>query len=375
MRADAGAVTMDMEGKKILTVDDHLWFQILLQVILILLNAFFASAEIAVLSVNENKMRRRAETGDKKAARILNMIEEPAGFLSTIQVGITLAGFLGSAFAAENFAGRLSGWLARVTGASASVMHTISVIAVTLVLSYFTLVLGELVPKRIAMKKAETVAGFASGVISGLSKVMRPIIWFLSKSTNAILRLFGISPKEEAEQITEEDLLMMVDMSQEAGNIDSDESRLIHNIFQFDNTTAEDVMTHRTQVTALPLDAAEETILQTVAESGYSRIPVYEDRIDNIVGVLSAKSYLINRNCDGHQSLRELMSACYFVPESISADQLLREMQRRKQHIAVVVDNYGGTSGIVTLEDLLEEIVGEIYDESDEIPEKERREP
>ena len=344
---------------------DGIWPQLLIQAILILLNAFFASAEIAVLSVNENKLRRDAQAGDKKAARILRMVAQPSGFLSTIQVGITLAGFLGSAFAADNFAGRLSVWLAHITGAPAPLLHTLSVIAVTIILSYFTLVLGELVPKRIAMKKPDAVARFGAGVIGALSGVMRPIVWFLSASTNAVLRLFGISPEEETEAATEEDLLMMVDASLDAGKIDSDESQLIHNVFQLDNTCAEDVMTHRTRVDALPLDAEEEEILRMVKDGGYSRIPVFDGRIDNIIGMLSARNYLLDRCLGRHTPLRELMGACLFIPERVPVDQLLREMQKQRQHIAVVVDSYGGTSGIVTLEDLLEEIVGEIYDETD----------
>lgn len=347
-------------------MEDGIWLQLLVQVVLILLNAFFASAEIAVLSVNENRLRRDAENGDKKAARILTLVREPSGFLSTIQVGITLAGFLGSAFAADNFAGRLSGWLAQLTGAPVETLHTVSVIAVTLVLSYFTLVLGELVPKRLAMKKAETVARFGAGVINALARVMRPIIWFLSKSTNAVLRLFGISPEEKEEAASEEDLLMMVEASLSAGEIDSDESQLIHNVFRLDNTTAEDVMTHRTRVDALPLDAQEHEILRMVEESGYSRIPLYDGRIDNIVGILSAKQYLLDRRQGKNSTLRELMGQCLFVPESVAVDQLLREMQKQRQHMAVVVDPYGGTSGVVTLEDILEELVGEIYDETDD---------
>lgn len=322
-----------------------------------------------MLSVNENRIKKRAEEGDKTAKRIAGLLNDSSGFLSTIQVGITLAGFLGSAFAADNFAGRLSGWISGLTGIAQSSLHTPAVIAVTLILSYFTLVLGELVPKRIAMKKADAVAGFTSTVISGLSKVMKPVVRFLSLSTNLVLKLFGISPGEDEEEITEEDLLMMVDISEGAGNIESGERELIKNIFHFNNITAEDVMTHRTRVAALPLNAAEEEITGCVVDSGYSRIPVYDGQIDNIVGILSARSYLLDRSKNADTPIAELMMEPFFVPESIPADKLFRDMQRRKIHMAVVIDSFGGTSGIVTMEDLLEEIVGEIYDELDDVPE------
>lgn len=342
-----------------------MWLQLLLQLLLILLNAFFASTEIAVLSLNENKIKLKAQDGDKKAQRMLKMLQEPSGFLSTIQIGITLAGFLGSAFAADNFAGSIGDWMAALTGMPVSTAHTIALIVVTLILSYFTLVLGELVPKRVAMKKPEAVASFTSGVVSGLSRVMKPVIWLLSASTNGMLRLFGIDPNEEEEQVTEEDLLMMVGVSEEGGNIDADEGQLIRNIFHFDNITAEDVMTHRTMVSALPLTASDDEILALISESGYSRIPVYDGQIDNIVGILVSRAYLVDRNEGKNTSLKDLMMDVFYVPETTAADHLFREMQQKKIHFAVVLDRFGGTSGIVTLEDLMEEIMGEIYDETD----------
>lgn len=342
-----------------------MWLQLLLQLLLILLNAFFASTEIAVLSLNENKIKLKAQEGDKKAQRMLKMLQEPSGFLSTIQIGITLAGFLGSAFAADNFAGSIGDWMAALTGMPVSTAHTIALIVVTLILSYFTLVLGELVPKRVAMKKPEAVASFTSGVVSGLSRVMKPVIWLLSASTNGMLRLFGIDPNEEEEQVTEEDLLMMVGVSEEGGNIDADEGQLIRNIFHFDNITAEDVMTHRTMVSALPLTASDDEILALISESGYSRIPVYDGQIDNIVGILVSRAYLVDRNEGRNTPLKDLMMDVFYVPETTAADHLFREMQQKKIHFAVVLDRFGGTSGIVTLEDLMEEIMGEIYDETD----------
>ncbi len=344
---------------------DHLWPALLLQVVLIALNAFFASAEIAVISLNETKIRHRAEQGEKKAQRMLRMIENPDGFLSTIQIGITLGNLLGSAFAAENFADPLSQWLGGLFGVDPASLRTVVVILITLILTYFTLILGELVPKRVAMKKADAVAGVASGPISALSTLMRPIVWFLSISTNGVLRLLGIDPKEEAEEITEEDLLMMVDQSSETGHIEEKEREMIRNIFHFNNITAKDVMTHRTRVDAIPLDATDEEIMELIVSSGYSRMPVYDGQIDKIIGILSTRAYLLDRQKGANTPLQDLMMEAYFVPESVPADQLFQDMQEKKVHMAVVLDQYGGTSGIVTMEDLMEEIVGEIYDETD----------
>lgn len=347
-------------------MDDPLWSQLLIQVILIALNAFFAATEIAVLSLNESKIRKQAEEGDKKSSKLLALIAEPAGFLSTIQVGITLAGFLGSAFAAESFAGYISSWLESLTAVPAAKFHTLAVIVVTLILSYFTLVLGELVPKRIAMKKSEEVARMALGVIKAVAFLMRPVVWFLSVSTNGVLRLFGINPKEEEEEFTEEDIRMLVDMSEKKGNIESTEKEMIENIFEFNNSCAADIMIHRTQMIALDIEDSDETILDTILESGRSRIPVYKDDIDNIIGILNIRRYLVNRQMGKPVPIEELLYEPHFVSESIKADVLFRDMQKKKIHLAIVLDEFGGTSGLITMEDLLEEIVGNIYDEFDE---------
>lgn len=344
---------------------DSLWAQILIQVILILLNAFFASSEIAVLSLNENRVRKRAGEGSKKAARMVMMMEQPSAFLSTIQIGITLAGFLGSAFAANNFSGRISAGLSGLTGLPRGSVHTLSLVVTTLLLSYFTLVLGELVPKRVGMKKAEAVAGFSSRVILGITKVMKPAIWLLSTTTNLVLRLFGIDPKDEEEQITEEDLLMMINRCEEAGHIETEEKEYIQNIFRFNNITAEDVMTHRTRMVALPVDSTDRQVLASIESSGFSRIPVYDGVIDNIIGILITRSFLLDRYNGNHTPLKELLTPAYFVPKSVRADLLFRDLQRKKTHVAIVQDRYGGTSGMATMEDLLEEIVGDIHGEFD----------
>ena len=351
---------------------DPIGSQLLLQVILIALNAFFASTEIALLSLNEKKLRKAAEDGDKKAEKLLKIVELPTNFLSTIQVGITLAGFLGSAFAADSFSGRLADWLVSlgVTFVPAEVVEKFALVLITLILSYFTLVFGELVPKRVAMKNPEKVANFTSGVIRVLSIVLRPIIGFLSVSTTLVLRLFGINPHENEENVTEEDIRLMVDVGEENGAIETGEKEMIENIFEFNNFTAADLMVHRTGVTALQADEDFDEIVRIIVESGLSRFPVYEDDIDSIIGILSTRKVLLNLRSENPKPIRELIYSAYLVPETVRADVLLRDMQQKKIHMAIVVDEYGGTSGIVTMEDLLEEIVGNIYDEFDPLEEK-----
>ena len=342
--------------------------QLLLQLILILLNAFFAATEIAVISLNEKKVKAKAEDGDKKAGKMLKMIEEPTGFLSTIQVGITLAGFLGSAFAADNFAERLSNFLItkyESLSAYAGVIDTASVVAITLILSFFTLVLGELVPKRIAMKHKEEFADFVCGFISTLAVVLKPIVWLLTVSTNGCLRLFGIDPQEKEEPVSEEDIVIMLDAGADEGSLDQDDIEYIKNVFKLDRLTAADIMTHRKQLTFIAEDANEEEILAVIEECGYSRIPVYSETVDEIVGILYSRDYLLKHNKPGFK-MADAMFEPTFVPESIHLDLLFKEMQTAHNHIVVVVSEYGIPSGIVTMEDILEELVGEIWDESDE---------
>lgn len=341
---------------------------LLIQVLLIAVNAFFAAAEIAVISLSETKLRHQAENGDRRAARMLKMVLEPSGFLSTIQIAITLAGFLGSAFAADNFAGPLVTLLHDtwgLTALSVGTLNTLCVVFITLILSYFTLVFGELVPKRVAMKKPDKVANLVCGVILTLSSVLRPVVWLLSKSVNGILRLFGIDPADNEENVTEDEIRMMVDMGEEKGAIEENERDMIENVFEFNNMTAADCMTHRTDVTALQVEDSADEILKTIQESGLSRFPVYGDDLDDVLGTVTTRDYLLSRSTGGQKSLRELLRPAYFVPESVRTDVLFRDMQAKKLHLAIVVDEYGGTSGLITMEDLLEEIVGNIYDEFD----------
>lgn len=345
--------------------------EIMLLLVLIVLNAFFAASEIALISINDNKIKLMAEGGNKKAILLRNLLGEPSKFLATIQIGITLAGFLASAFAAESFAGRLVEAIQK-TGLQipAAVLKNICLIAITLLLSYFTLVLGELVPKRLAMKKAESIAMFVARPIYLISLLTSPFVKFLTFSTNTIVRLFGVDPNEEDEEVTEEEIRMMVDVGEEKGTIHENEKEMINNIFEFNNKTVADIMTHRTDIAALSINETLENVITFVKQEKYSRIPVYEDDIDNIVGVMHSKyliDYLSNGNSNDDFSLSNIIRKPYFVPISKKTDELFAELQKSNTHLAIIIDEYGGTAGIVTLEDLLEEIVGNIFDEDDEV--------
>lgn len=348
--------------------------QLMLQVLLIFVNAFFAATEIAVISLNDNRLRRQAESGDKTAVLMLKIAQEPNSFLSTIQIGITLAGYIGAAFAAQNFSDPLTEFAMNAFRFAESARHAVngvSVLLITIVLSFFTLAFGELVPKRIAMQKPEPVARFASHIIRFLSVVMRPVIWLLSKLTNGILRILGIDPNADPEEVSEEEILYMVDVGEEKGAIETSEKEMIANIFEFNNTTAADVMVHRTDAQFLWVDDSEETILEVIQESGFSRFPVCGEDTDDILGILITRDFLLNLSSKDKKPLEELLRAPYFVPESVRADILFRNMQSNKTHMAIVVDEHGGTGGLVTMEDLIEEIVGNIYDESDKQDEHE----
>ena len=338
--------------------------QLLLQLILIFLNAFFAATEIAVISINEKKVRALAEEGDKKAAKMLKIIEEPTRFLSTIQIGITLAGFLGSAFAADNFAEGFSAKIIKTFSISekyTSTVNTVSVVLITIILSYFTLILGELVPKRIAMKHKEKLANGVCGIISFLAAALRPIIWFLTVSTNAVLRLIGIDPREKDEPVSEEDIVLMLDAGADEGSLNENDIEYIKNVFKLDTLTAENVMTSRKSIVSVSLDSTDKEIMEIIDEEGYSRIPVFDDDIDHIVGILHTRDYLIKRT-EPDFDLKSMLHQPEYVPETVSLDSLFKT----HTHMVIVVNEYGETAGIVTMEDILEELVGEIWDERDE---------
>lgn len=344
-------------------------FELLIIFILILINAFFAASEIALISLNDNKIRTMALQGHRKAKLLVGLLGEPSKFLATIQIGITLAGFFASAFAGESFAGDLAAYLIRVgVPLSPSVLSTISLILITLLLSYFQLVLGELVPKRVAMKKAEGMAMFAATTLYVLSKATAPFVKLLTVSTNLLVRLFGIDPNANDEEVSEEEIRMMLDTGAEMGTIQASEKLMINNIFDFDNLTVSDIMTHRIDMVAIPADADQHTVAEIADKEQYSRFPVYEDTVDNLIGILHSKDlirYLRNGEKEAW-NLQELVTPPYFIPLSKKTNELFEEMQQNRIHMAIVVDEYGGTAGIVTMEDLLEEIVGNIYDEHDE---------
>lgn len=337
-------------------------FMILLQVVLIALNAVFACAEIAIISMNDNKMNKMAAEGNKKAKHLVKLTEEPARFLSTIQIAITLSGFLGSAFAAENFSDVLVdvliGWGVPVP---TEVLESVAVIVITLILSYFTLVFGELVPKQVAMRKAEPLALGLSGLISGIATIFKPIVSFLTFSTNSMLRLMGIDPNEEEEEVSEEEIRMMVDAGSEKGTIDYEEKEFIQNIFEFDDLSAEEIMTHRTDVTMLDLEDSMEEWKNIIYGSRHTLYPVCDGSADEIVGVLNAKSYFrLDDNHDRENVMKNAVTSAYMVPDTVKADTLFRNMRKERHGMAVILDEYGGTRGIVTINDLVEQLVGDL---------------
>ena len=340
---------------------------IILQIVLIALNAIFACAEIAVLSINETKLERMADQGDKRAKRLWKLTREPAKFLATIQVAITLSGFLGSAFAADSFSEPLVAWILSLgVKIPENTLDTIAVVVITLILSYFTLVFGELVPKRVAMKKAEALGLGISGLVSGISSVFKPIVWFLSVSTNGVLRLLGIDPNEAAEQVNEEEILMMVDAGSEKGAIDEQEKEFIQNVFEFDDLTAEEIAVHRTEVTFLWMEDPMEEWVKTIHDSRHTLYPVCDGSPDNIVGILNAKDYFRLEDRSREEVMREAVKAPFFVPETIKADVLFRKMKKTRNVMAIVLDEYGGMVGIITLNDLIEQLVGDLGEDTAE---------
>ena len=339
----------------------------LLQIVLIALNAVFASAEIAVLSINEMKLERMAEQGNVRARRLFRLTREPAKFLATIQVAITLSGFLGSAFAADNFSEPLVDLIVRLgVKIPRTTLDTIAVVLITLILSYFTLIFGELVPKRIAMKKSEQLAMGISGIVSGISVAFKPIVWFLSVSTNLVLRLCGIDPDEAEDQVSEEEIRMLVDAGSEKGTIDHQEKELIQNVFEFNDIVAGDIATHRTEAVILWLEDSEADWAETIHGSRHTLYPVCADTPDKVVGILNAKDYFRLSDRSRESVLAAAVHPAYFVPETIKADVLFRNLKKQHTSMAVVLDEHGGMVGIITMSDLIEELVGDLGDDAPE---------
>ncbi len=347
--------------------NDPLIWQLILQVILISLNAVFACAEIAVITMNDAKLAKLAAEGDKRAIKLARLTSQPARFLATIQVAITLSGFLGSAFAADNFAKRITAALTdTLPTIPASTINTISVLLITLILTFFTLVFGELVPKRVAMKNAEKLALGMAGMINGVAKIFAPLVWLLTASTNGILRLLGIDPNSEDGEVTEEEIRMMVDVGSEKGTIEAQEKQMIHNVFEFDNVSAGDILTHRTQVDILWLDEDDEDWAEIIHGTRHSFYPICRDSSDDVVGILDAKTYFRLSDHSRDNVMQNAVQTARFVPEYIKADDLFVDMKRSRNHFAIVMDEYGGMCGIVTMNDLIEVIVGDIDEQEDD---------
>lgn len=340
-------------------------FSIVILVILIGINAFFASSEIAFISLNDAKIEKQAKDGDKKAKSIQNMLKDPSKFLATIQIGVTLAGFLSSAFAADTFAEVLSPKLYNLMPfIQEQTWRAISIILITLILSYFTLVFGELVPKRLAMKYTEKIAFSSVGIIKAISVIASPFVKLLTLSTNAVSKIFKITENEE-EVVTEEEIRMMIDVGEEKGVIGVAAKEMLNNVFEFNDKIVSEIMVPRTEVFALDKELTIKEVIDILSEdTRYSRVPVYEETIDNIVGIVYIKDILLSKK-DENKKIKELMKKAYYVPETITVDKLFEEMRKNKKQISIVIEEHGGTSGIVTMEDILEEIVGEIYDEYD----------
>ncbi len=341
--------------------------QIVVLMVLILLNAYFAATEIAFISLNDARIAKMEKEGNKKAKQVAKMLKNPSKFLATIQIGITLAGFLSSAFASDAFAEKLAPILYQaIPLISLEVWKGISIVIITIILSFFTLVFGELVPKRLAMKYYEKIAFGTIGVIRVISVITAPFVKLLTFSTNLVSRLFGVGESEE-ETVSEEEIKMMVDVGQEKGTIAKEEKEMINNIFEFNDITCSEIMTHRTEIFAIEANATILDSIDKLDDYKYSRIPVYEGSIDEIVGILYVKDMLKCVYQKQNIPIRSLIRDAYFVPENKKIDELFRELQKNKIQMAIVLDEYGGTAGLVTMEDILEELVGNIFDEYDEV--------
>lgn len=339
---------------------DSVWLMLLLQVVLIALNAVFASAEIAIISMNDNKLAKMAQEGNKKAIKLAKLTSKPARFLATIQVAITLSGFLGSAFAADNFSDKLVALIMKSgVNIPEKTLDSIVVILITLILSYFTLVFGELVPKRVAMRKAESLALGMASMITFISKAFAPLVFLLTASTNLVLRLMRIDPDAADDDVSEEDIRMMVDAGSEKGAIDSTEKEFIQNVFEFDDLAVEEIAVHRTEVSLLWMEESVEEWNKTINGSRHTMYPVCDETVDNIVGILNAKDYFRLSDKSKDNILKNAVTPAYFVPESIKADVLFKNMKDSRNTFAVVLDEHGGTTGIITMSDLLEQLVGD----------------
>lgn len=342
-------------------------FSLLALLALTLVNAFFAMSEIAIITLNDTKIRHMAEDGHKAAAKVLRLTSDSSGFLATIQVGVTFAGFLSSAVAASNFTQYLASAFAKLKFINEGLAGTIATVIITLLLSFFNLVFGELTPKKVAISKAEQISFRVVDILLVFQKISKPFVWLLSNCTNLVARLLGVDPNASEKTVTEEEILMMVDVGGEKGVIEKSERRMIENVFDFDDTTAGEIMTHRTEVCAVENTDTVNDVVKLAMEEGFSRLPVFENDLDTILGILYVKDLLKYVGDPKGTSVRptDLMRSAYYIPESKRLSSLFTEMTEKKIQMAVVVDEYGGTAGIITMEDLIESIFGNIQDEYD----------
>lgn len=335
--------------------------QLLLILVLTMINAFFAGAEMAIVSVDKKKIRKMASAGNEKAKTLLKVVKEPSKFLSTIQVGITFAGFFSSASAAVGISDELGSYL---TANGIPFGQNIAFIGITLLLSYIMLVFGELVPKRIALQYSERFALLAINPINFFSIIMKPFVAFLTLSTNLLLTLFGIKKDGVEEKITLEEIKSLVEVGHEQGLINPVERDMLDSVIAFDNKVAEEIMTARTDVFMIDGQAPLENSLAEMLQTKHSRIPVYEGVIDNIIGVLYLKDFILEAYRIGFEkiSIAQIMRPAYFVPEHKNITELFLDLQTSRNHFAILIDEYGGFSGIVTMEDLMEEVMGDVDD-------------
>lgn len=340
-----------------------MFLQIVLLVILIFLNGVFASSEIAFLSVNKAKLHSDIKKKNKKAKKVKKLLENSSGFLATIQIGITLAGFLSSAFAAETFADEIVTKLTFIN-VSANILKPIIVVIVTLILSYFTLVFGELVPKRIAMKYPDKIAYGMVNIITILMKCTYPFVWLLTKSTNLCCKLFKIGENTE-EKITEETLRLEISEAMDAGAIEKGEKTLIYNIFRFNDIKVREIMTDVEDMIAVDINISNKDLMEVIRKNKYTRIPVYDKNINNIVGILNTRDIIYKFVPDNKFNLMDILNKPYFVHPSEMVDDVFRQMQKDRQTLSIARNKNGKVVGLMTIEDALEEIVGNIFDEYD----------
>ena len=345
--------------------------RLVLLIVLIILNGFFSCAEIAVLQVGDTKLKKLAEEGNKDAIILLKLTEDPSRFLSTIQVAITLAGFLSSAFAADSFANPATRLLIKMgVPISESVLSPIVIVVITLILSYVNIVFGELVPKRLAQAYTEKIALSMSPVLQFASVLFRPFVGLLTVSTNTVMKLMGINPEDIEDKVSEEDIIMMLDEGTENGTIEHQENEMIQNVFEFNDLTVEEVCTHRTDVAMLYYEDSDEVWRKTIYNNRFANYPICGEDDDDVIGILDTKDYFRLEDQSRDSIMKNAVDKPFFVSQNMKVSDLFQTMKRERKYYAVVIDEYGGMTGIVSMHDLIEALVGDLQEE-DDLPEPE----